>query len=68
MRITDPEHAALETVERLYGAILSLVDRYDIEPDVSTIKIEGRYSVGTYTLQELLDRADEVLERAKGRT
>ena len=68
MRITDPERAALEAVERLYGALVGLIDRYGIEADVSSIKIEGRYSNGVYTLSELLDRADEVLERAKGRT
>lgn len=67
MRISDPEHAALETVERLYGAMVGLIDRYGIEPNVSSIKIDGRFSNGTYTLEELLDRADEVLERAKTR-
>lgn len=57
MWISDPERAALETV-----------DRDGIEADVSTIKIDGKYGSGVYTLEELLDRADDVLQGATGRS
>lgn len=65
--ISDEELSALEALERMYGVLNALVERYGIEPEASSIAIRGRYSNGTSTIAAVLDRADEVLERAKAR-
>lgn len=69
MRISDPERAALESLERMYGLVVMLTDRYGVETDATIIKqTDGRYSRGTWTIEEMLQRVDEVLEHAKARS
>lgn len=66
--ILAPELSALESLERLLGVVTQLVDHYGVDEGATTVKQSaGQYSTGTWTIEEILDRADEVLERAKSR-
>jgi hypothetical protein len=67
--ISEGHRRALEALEQMYGLALGLAEKLgldEIDEGIVKIKIGGRYSHGTWTIDEVLDRADEVLEHAKG--